>query len=123
MQEWARSLCVRAGFKRLFVPRAWDADRHSYKMDRICVLLPLEVMDTKTHAVLMELKAFYRLAMAVSVFPIDYELYVQPDGRVAMIDFDKFSSYKDGVITFPWGLTIQDQVMRDQCPFLFEDEA
>ena len=122
MQEWARSLCVRAGFKRLFVPRAWDADRHSYKMDRICVLQPLEVMDTKTHAVVMELKVFYRLAMATSVFPIDYELYVQPDGRVAMIDFDKFSSYKDGVITFPWGLTIQDQVMRDQCPFLFEDK-
>jgi hypothetical protein len=57
--------------------------------------------------------------MSKSVFPIDYELYVQPDGRVAMIDFDKFSSYKDGTITFPWGLTLQDKIMREQCPFLF----
>lgn len=119
MQEWARGLCVRAGFQLLFVPRAWDADKHSYKMDRIDVGSPLEVADVKGHAVLEELKAFYAAAMAASVFPMDYELYVQPDGKIAMVDFDKFSSWKDGTITFPWGLVIQDSVLRDQFPFLF----
>jgi hypothetical protein len=119
MQEWARALCVKAGFQLLFVPRAWDADKHSYKMDRIDVGHPLEMADTKRHAVLEELRAFYAKAMAASVFPMDYELYVQPDGRVAMVDFDKFSSWQDGTITFPWGLTVKDNVFREQFPFLF----
>ena len=119
MQEWARSTCVKAGFRLLFVPRAWDAEKHSYKMDRIQVDKPLELTDVKGHAVLEELKAFYAAAMAASVFPADYELYVQPDGKIAMVDFDKFSSWKDGTITFPWGLVIQDNVLREQFPFLF----
>lgn len=119
MQEWARGICVKAGFSMLFVPRAWDADKHTYKMDRICVEKPLEVFATQDHPVLPELKAFYAKAQAASVFPVDYELYVQPDGRVAMVDFDKFASYRDGEITFPWGATVKDSVMQEQIPFLF----
>jgi hypothetical protein len=119
MQEWARGLCVKAGFQLLFVPRAWDAEKHSYKMDRIDVSSPLEVTDVKNHVALKELKAFYTAAMEASVFPVDYELYVQPDGKIAMVDFDKFASWQDGTITFPWGLTTKDSVFREQCPFLF----
>jgi hypothetical protein len=119
MQEWARSTCVKAGFQLLFVPRAWDADKHSYKMDRIDVSTPLEVTEVSGHAVMGELKAFYTAAMAASVFPADYELYVQPDGRIAMVDFDKFSSWQDGTIVFPWGASMKDTVIREQYPFLF----
>ena len=119
MQEWARSLCVKAGFEVLFVPRAWDAEKHSYKLDRIRVDAPLELLDVKEHAVLQELKRFYALALSVGVFPIDYELYVQPDGRVAMVDFDKFSTWKDGTIVFPWGVSMKDSVVKDSYPFLF----
>ncbi len=119
MQEWARRLCLNTGFKLLFVPRAWDAEKHSYKMDRIDVATPLEMTDVKGHAVLEELKAFYAAAMAASVFPLDYELYVQPDGKIAMVDFDKFSSWKDGTVTCPWGLVINDTGFREQFPFLF----
>lgn len=119
MQEWARSLCVQARFSMLFVPRAWDADKHSYKMDRIRVDTPLEVLDTKDHPVLSELKVFYAMAQKALVFPIDYELYVQPDGRVAMVDFDKFASWHDGEIVFPWGATVKDSAIREQIPFLF----
>ena len=119
MQEWARRLCIRAGFQQLFVPRAWDAEKHAYKMDRIDVATPLEMTDVKGHAVLEELKAFYEAAMAASVFPVDYELYVQPNGKIAMVDFDKFASWKDGTVTFPWGLVMKDTVIREQYPFLF----
>ena len=119
MQEWARSICVKAGLELLFVPRAWDAEKHSYKMDRIQVDKPLELTDVKGHAVLEELKAFYAAAMAASVFPADYELYIQPDGKIAMVDFDKFASWKDGTITFPWGASMKDTVVREQYPFLF----
>jgi hypothetical protein len=76
-------------------------------------------MDVKDHPVLEELKSFYRAAKTASVFPVDYELYVQPDGKVAMVDFDKFSSYSDGEIQFPWGPTMKETVLHAQYPFLF----
>ncbi len=118
MQEWARGICVKGGFQLLFVPRAWDAEKHSYKMDRIQVDKPLELTEVKDNAVLEELKAFYAAAMAVCIFPLDYELYIQPNGTIAMVDFDKFSSWHNGTITFPWGVSMKDTVMRDQYPFL-----
>ena len=119
MQEWARSLCTKAGFQLLFVPRAWDAEKHSYKMQRIDVSQPLDISEVKDHKVLAELQQFYVLAKHASVFPMDYELYVQPDGKVGMVDFDKFSSWSDGTIQFPWGLEMKDSVVKDMYPYLF----
>lgn len=113
-QEWARRLCQDAGFKLLFVPRAWDAERFQYKMDRIHVDKPLEVLHAKTHSVFAELKAFYEAAKGCCVFPADYELYIQPDGRVAMVDFDKFAMWSPtGEVLFPWGLTCQDKTLLE----------
>lgn len=109
-QEAARKSCLSAGFKLLFVPRAWDAERFQYKMDRIHVEKPLEVTDAKDHPVFLELKQFYAAAKAHGTFPADYELYIQPDGRVAMVDFDKFGIWGyTGEVTFPWGLKVQDK--------------
>jgi hypothetical protein len=105
-QESARKACEQAGFKVLFVPRAWDAERFQYKMNRIDVTKPLEVMEAKTHPVFEELKRFYTIAKGAGIFPADYELYIQPDGRVAMVDFDKFGIWRlsgDGEVVFPWG--------------------
>lgn len=107
MQEWARGICISQGFTMLFVPRAWDADTHAYKMERIETENPLLYTDIQGHPVLAELKLFYKKAQGQGIFPADYELYVQPDGRVAMVDFDKFGSWlPDGSMKFPWGLTV-----------------
>lgn len=111
-QEWARSLCHREGFTMLFVPRAWDAERFQYKMDRIQVDKPLEVLDAKTHPVFAELSAFYKAAKRYNVFPADYELYMQPDGRVAMVDFDKFGLWgPTGEVLFPWGMSSDEKTL------------
>lgn len=108
LQEACRLLCEKCGFKSLFVPRAWGADRFSYKMDRIYVENPLELTEAKGHAVFAELKVFYEVCKKRFLFPADIELYIQPDGRVAMVDFDKCAEWKDGQIRFPWGLTVSD---------------
>jgi len=120
-QEWARTLCYSQGFQILFVPRAWDAERFQYKMDRIQVDTPLEVLDAKTHPVFSELKAFYKRAKHYNVFPADYELYVQPDGRVAMVDFDKFGLWSPtGGILFPWGLTSDEKTLLEPLGLLLD---
>jgi hypothetical protein len=99
----------------LFVPRAWDAEKYQYKMDRIDVSRPLLETEVKSHPVLADLKAFYAKAKEKGIFPADYELYIQPDGRVAMIDFDKFAKIlSDGSVQFPWGFEMSaDQVQEN----------
>ena len=120
-QEWARVLCYKEGFHTLFVPRAWDAERFQYKMDRISVDMPLEVFDAKTHPVFAELTTFYKIAKKHHVFPADYELYIQPDGRVAMVDFDKFGLWgTTGEVLFPWGLASQDTILLEPLGLLLE---
>lgn len=112
MQEWARGLCSSQGFALLYVPKAWAPDAHTYKMERITTETPLTYTEIQGHPVVSELKIFYDRAKSEGVFPADYELYIQPDGRVAMIDFDKFGSwYPDGSMQYPWGLKLlTDQV-------------
>ncbi len=105
MQQRCRKICTAIDSRVLFVPRAWGAERFQYKMERISVDKPLELVDVKDHAVLEELKNFYEACRFRFMFPADFELYEQPDGRVAMVDFDKFGLWKpSGEIKFPWGL-------------------
>lgn len=118
IQSWAADACRKGGFTILFVPRAWDAEHFSYKMERIDTSNPLQLVDVKHHAVLGELKAFYEAARTRHLFPADYELYVQPDGRVAMVDFDKFATWnKDGTVRFPWGLELSKEQTQEAIPF------
>ncbi len=91
--------------KLLYVPSAWDPEDHQYKMERIDVSNPILDEQIPTHKIIGELKDLYEALKKYGIFPCDYELYQQPDGRVALIDFDKFGTWKgDGSVEFPWGL-------------------
>jgi len=104
IQEAAHRFCSDAGFKILYVPRAWEPQRFQYKMDRISVDKPLDILKAKNHAVFEELKLFYSHSRRNFLFPADFELYEQPDGRIAMVDFDKFGKWlTTGEVHFPWG--------------------
>jgi hypothetical protein len=112
IQSWASELLRPAnGFSVLFSPRAWltnqsDKKRNEYAMERIdCAtqLNPSELGETPEAA---ELRLFYEKAKEAGIYPCDYELYRQSDGRIGLIDFDKFGSWckiSDEII-FPWGL-------------------
>jgi hypothetical protein len=121
MQEWARMLCVSLRLPLLFVPRAWEAEKYQYKMSRIDVSKPLSESDYKTHPVLADLKSFYTKTKELGVYPADYELYLQPDGRVAMVDFDKFARWnQDGSVEFPWGLTVPSKQIEDTLTYILD---
>jgi hypothetical protein len=112
MQKWARGLCASLKLPLLFVPRAWDAEKYQYKMEKIDVSHPL--LEPRTHPVLADLKIFFAKAKQESIFPADYELYIQPDGRVAMVDFDKFAIWNaDGSVQFSWGLTMTTEQVEE----------
>jgi len=107
IQIWANELLTPAnGFSILYTPRAWyqAEDRRQYRMERIDCSHEMDAFSASA-ATTAELKLFYEKAKEAGIFPCDYELYRQSDGRVALIDFDKFGSWteKDEVV-FPWGL-------------------
>jgi len=103
-------LCEGNGFKILYTPRAWAANENQYSMERIETASPVEILDNKIDGLSRELAIFYMKAMAYEIFPCDYELYLQPDGRVALIDFDKFGTWlSDGSVETPWGETWTDE--------------
>lgn len=108
MQKWASTLLVPAnGFSILFTPKAWlcsePEDRsRQYAMEQIdCSneLNPCSLSFTET----AELKLFYEKAQSAGIFPCDYELYKQADGRIGLIDFDKFGRFVEGQVILPWG--------------------
>jgi hypothetical protein len=120
MQMWASNACSALGLSLLFVPKAWALDAYSYKMERIDVSKPLQLTEVKSHPVLQELQRFFQLSKKQGIFPADFELYVQPDGKVALVDFDKFATWsQDGTIIFPWGLRATDAAIQQEYPFLF----
>ena len=111
LQSWAAGLLTPAnGFEALFTPRAWNSPegKQQYAMERIdCSeqLLP----ELLTGNEMAELKLFYEKAKEAGIFPCDYELYRQSDGRIGLIDFDKFAAWLktesgDEEVLFPWGL-------------------
>ena len=108
MQQWASSELTPAnGYHILFTPRAYStsADKSEYAMERIDCSSQVEVGPCTSAEILEELKALYAAAKKICLFPCDYELYRQPDGRIALIDFDKFGSWSNiEEVTFPWGL-------------------
>ena len=111
MQQWASALLVPAnGFSILFTPKAWlspepEERSRQYAMEQIdcsTELNPCSLSTTET----TELKLFYEKAQAAGIFPCDYELYKQADGRIGLIDFDKFGRFVEGQVILPWGATM-----------------
>lgn len=107
IQTWAHGICCpENGFSILHVPRAWDADEHEYKMERIDVskqILPEDF--TKNDRLMNDLKLLYSFGFRDGYYACDFELYEQPDGSIAMVDFDKFAWWqRNGSVAFPWGI-------------------
>ena len=79
-------------------------------MQRIDCSRPIEILSNDIDGLNQELAIFYMKALAYEIFPCDYELYLQDDGRVALVDFDKFGAWdSDGSVDMPWGETWTDE--------------
>jgi len=78
----------------LTAPRLVHSDR--YEMARIDVEKIIflgcqgNVVEVNTALLVSELATLWRALYKKGYIAWDFELYLQPDGRVAMVDFDKF---------------------------------
>jgi hypothetical protein len=112
IQAWAHKLCSET-FSLLFVPQVHSFTDREYVMDRINTEQPIE-MPPSDPQLLEEIRRLYQAGHSAGIYPCDFELYKQADGRVALIDFDKFGEWcPDGSVRLPWNVTWTiDEVTR-----------
>ncbi len=95
-EQYKMHMCVRqvldyGEYTILYTPQPLGCVGNSYKMERIDDSEMLQQADLECWPALVEeLACFYKDMGVRGVVPNDFELYKQADGRVALIDFDKF---------------------------------
>lgn len=108
IQTWLHKLCqATQGFTVLRVPNAYDPEPRAYTMDRIdASAAPLRIEEVQADGTLMaDLRRLLGRCKAHGLYPMDFELYRQVDGTVAMVDFDKFGRWRpDGSVEFAFGM-------------------
>ncbi len=82
-------------YKLLYTPKPIElSNDNSYKME-IIIDWNMITCDDYDNNLTKEIKQFYIDMKAYNIFPNDFELFLQPNGKVALIDFDKFGKYYD----------------------------
>lgn len=81
-------------YKILYTPKPIELIKNSYKMEIIndSNMVTNNDFDNK---ITNELQQFFADMKKFNFFPFDFELYLQPNGKIALIDFDKFGKYYD----------------------------
>ncbi len=92
MHRFVEILLSNSKYKILYTPTTISYSDKEYTMDAINDGY-LIMTDNYNDKITAELQEFYRDMSKNEFFPHDFELYLQPDGRIAMIDFDKFGQY------------------------------
>lgn len=105
IHAWSAStLTPENGFTILFTPTIRITGKNnSYEMEKIDSGTPIEKIPA---ALRPEIIAYFRAAKAAGYYPSDFELFLQSDGRVALLDFDKYGLVQDRNVIFPFRGTV-----------------
>lgn len=92
MHRYVHTLLSSPKYKLLFAPQPFVCKEREYSMEAIddgyLIMTGNYREELKT-----EVKQFYCDMARDGFFPHDFELYLQTDGRVAMVDFEKFGEW------------------------------
>ncbi len=95
LQQTACLVVSECKLKHIFVPQVHTLEARSYTMDRIDTSRPL-YEEKVSKEVMDELQMFCKAFEEHGYFANDIECYVQPSGKVAIIDFDKCEAVATG---------------------------
>jgi len=126
IQQWSNQLIQPPNFQTLCVPAAFEISTSpkatAYVMERIDTSQPEDLSHPLVPQQLVkELLLYYFLCSQQGYFPNDYELYKQPDGRYALVDFDKFGIFLTREqIEFPFQQIIHIRQAQQYCPMALQ---
>jgi len=113
----AEHLTPKNGFTVLYTPQAWNCrlapamypnpelyhqtnSDKQYEMEKIDV--SNQILDMPAD-IAVECARYEKAVNGQRLWPRGYELFRQPDGRVALISFGRFGRWDGTTIEFPWG--------------------
>jgi hypothetical protein len=88
LQKLAIKVVEEYKLKIIYVPNVYSYDHRSYTMDRVDTSIPLYEIEVKSD-IIEELKKFCSGMESKGFFANDIECYIQPNGQIAVLDFDK----------------------------------
>lgn len=91
LHRWSHKLLSR-GYEILYTPAAREFKNNSYEMEKV-VPTVIENVENGT-PLAKELINYIAAALKAGIVPQDFDLYQQPDGKVSLLDFDKFGTVK-----------------------------
>jgi hypothetical protein len=95
LQQIACEVVDESNLKYICVPRVYSYDKNSYTMDRIDTSTPIYEVEVSVEAK-KELQVFCQQFEKKGYFANDIECYLQANGQIAIIDFDKCENVKEG---------------------------
>jgi len=104
IQKWSHEYLVPSnGFTILYTPAARHSNnsKFSYSMERIDNKKQIMKLTKEDADLADEIVKYHRAAIRKGYFMNDIELYRQPDGRVAVLDFDKVGNIDGNTVTYP----------------------
>jgi hypothetical protein len=97
LQQLAYSILQEYDMKHIQIPKVYMYDQRSYTMDRIDTNKPIyECKSEVSECALKELRHFCEVFELKGYFANDIECYLQPSGKIAIIDFDKCEAVYTG---------------------------
>lgn len=121
IQQWSHQIVQSPNFQTLRVPAAFEISTSpkatAYVMERIDTSQPEHLNKGAPQQLVKELLLYYFLCSQQGYFPNDYEIYKQPDGRYALVDFDKFGIFiTHEKIEFPYNQIIHIRQAHQYSP-------
>lgn len=90
LQQLAYTIVQEYNMEYIQIPKVYTYDQRSYTMDRIDTTKPIYEYKSEVYeCALKELRDFCEVFESKGYFANDIECYLQPSGKIAIIDFDK----------------------------------
>jgi RIO-like serine/threonine protein kinase len=122
LQEMACEICHKNNFQAIFVPQVYELEKRSYTMDRIDDSYSYESKESCENIdFVRELRVFFKEFIDLGYVPADFECYKQKDGRISIVDFDKFIKIgQNGEMNFfGRNVTVDDMLKGSHIPANF----
>lgn len=91
LQKLAYDIVINNKLQIISIPKVFDYNENSYTMEKIDDSKPYYTEDSSlNNDFKKELLIFYKEFEKQKYFPNDFECFIQKDGKISIVDFDKF---------------------------------